>query len=103
MWYRMSKEYLAMYWEHAFEKEPSILLYEVDLEEDRYATRMINVHANGRVNCLEDKNFRFITEAPVPSIEEINADEYGSEFHANLITKEEFERTWDTLIYYYTR
>ena len=99
----MSKEYLAMYWEHTSEKEPRILLYEVDLEEDRYATRMIEVYANGQVDCIEDKSFRFITEAPVPSIEEINADEYGREFHANLITKEEFGQTWDTLVYYSTK
>lgn len=66
-----------------------ILIYEVDLENERYATRMVEIYEDGRIKKVEEPGFKFITEASVPTIQEIN-EEYP-DFFAQLITKEEFE------------
>lgn len=68
-----------------------ILFYEVDLDNDRYATRMIEIHKDGSVNPIEEEGFEFITEAPVPTIEEINAE---PEWYAEPISEGEFEEIY---------
>ena len=54
-------EYISCDWKHNFEEEPVTILYEVDLDEERYATRMIEVFADGHTNNLQDKEWKFIT------------------------------------------
>lgn len=93
------KEYLKLYWKHDYPTDPVLLIYEVDLDEDRYATRMIEIFADGRIDNREDKGFEFVTEAAVPTVAEFNTAEYGEEFAAELTTKEEFENIWNTGIY----
>lgn len=95
-------EYIKLYWNHKLvqeEQEPIIFIYEVDLQNDRYATRCIEVYKNGHVITVEDKEWGLVTEAPVPTIEEFNSDAYGEEFKAYLITKEEFEYIWTSKKY----
>ncbi len=96
------KEYIKLYWEHTSPKEkdePVVILYEVDLSEERYATRSVDICANRRAVNVEGKEFGFVTECPVPAVDEFNSDEYGAEFKACLITEEEFERTWESGVY----
>ncbi len=88
-------EYIRCDWKHDFKDEPVTLLYEVDLNEERYATRMIDIYADGHTNNLQDADWKFVTEAPVPSIEDINKGECGEEFSACMISKEEFEKVWN--------
>lgn len=71
--------------------EDFLLFYEVDLDNDRYATRMIEIYKDGSVNPVVEEDFEFITEAPVPTIEEINTD---PEWHAELISEIEFEKIY---------
>ena len=52
---------------------------------------MIEIHKDGSVNPIEEEGFEFITEAPVPTIEEINAE---PEWHAELISEIEFEKIY---------
>ncbi len=96
------KEYIKLYWQHTSEKEsdePVVLLYEVDLLQERYATRMIEIYENGNTENMMDEIMGLVTEAPLPTIEEINSVEYGTEFHACLMTKAEFEMIWHTKKY----
>lgn len=39
-------------------------------------------------------------EIPVPTAEAFNSHELGNEFYACLISKEEFEQTWNGHYYY---
>ncbi len=87
-------EYISCNWKHNFKEEPVTFLYEIDLDEERYATRMIEIFADGHTNNLQDKEWKFVTEEPVPSINDINKGECGEEFSAYIISKEEFERIW---------
>lgn len=96
------KEYVKVFWQHTSEKEakePVVMLYEVDLNEDRYATRMIEVYSDGRSDNIEDKAWGFVTESPVCTAEEINAGEYGEEILACSITGFEFNEIWHTRSY----
>ena len=77
-------EYISCDWKHNFEEEPVTILYEVDLDEERY----------GHTNNLQDKEWKFITEEPIPSVDDINKGEFGEEFSACMISKEEFENIW---------
>jgi len=94
-----NKEYLKLYWGHGYPADPLVLIYEVDLAEDRYATRMIEIFADRRAENKEDKGFGFVTEAPVPTVEEFNTTEYGEEFFAEPISANEFEEVWNTGVY----
>ncbi len=49
-------EYIRCDWKHDFKDEPVMLLYEVDLNEERYATRMIDIYADGHTNNLQDED-----------------------------------------------
>lgn len=96
------KEYIKLYWAHTSPKEkdePVVILYEVDLSEERYATRLVDIYADRSAVNIEDKEFGFVTECPVPAVDEFNSDEYGAEFKTCIITGEEFERTWESGIY----
>lgn len=76
--------------------EGFLLFYEVDLDNDRYATRMIEVYKDGSVHPIVEDGFDFITETSLPTIEEINTE---PDWHAELISKMEFERTYISSFY----
>ena len=44
-------EYIKLFWEGAPEGEPSVILYEVDTENERLALRSIDIFADG---CTRD-------------------------------------------------
>ena len=73
-------EYIKLFWEGAPEGEPSVILYEVDTENERLALRSIDI-------------------TPIPTVEELNAHVWGEEFHACIIEKAEFEAIWETHTY----
>lgn len=93
-------EYLKLFWRHDFAHDPLVLIYEVDPNEDRYATRMINIFADRRVEAVVDRGRPWVTEAPVPTVEEFNTLEYGEEFAAQLIDRDEFMSVWETGQYF---
>lgn len=92
-------EYLKLYWKHDFPEDPIIIIYEADLDDERYAIRLIDIYADGHTDNQEDRAWGYVTEAPVPTVEEFNTTDYGEEFHACLTSKEEFEKIWNTGIY----
>lgn len=84
-------EYIKWFWKHNNDDFPNLLFYEIDLENERYATRMIEVFSDKRAIPVIEKGFDFITEEPVPTIDEINIE---PEFYAMIISKEEFENVY---------
>ena len=89
-------QYIKCYWKYIDYETPVVLFYEVDLENERYATRMTEVFPNRKAIPIIEHVHEFITEAPIPMIDEINKD---NDFYAEIISKEEFERAFQCHIY----
>lgn len=89
-------QYIKWFWKYIDDKTPILLFYEVDLENERYATRMTEIFADKSAVPLIETGFEFITEAPVPTIEEINKEH---EFYAEIISKKEFENVYKSKVY----
>lgn len=87
----MRFEYIKWFWKYIDAETPVLLFYEVDLENERYTTRMTEVFCDKTAKPVIEEGFEFITEAPVPEIEEINCD---PEFYAEIISREEFEEVY---------
>ena len=81
-------EYVKWYAKIAKDGTVDIFFYEVDLENERYATRMVWVHPDRNAEAIIEPGFEFITEEPIPEISEINIED---EYFAEIISKEEFE------------
>ncbi|MBA2343478.1 MAG: hypothetical protein H0V83_00070 [Rubrobacter sp.] len=88
----MSPTYIRCEWVHDFEDEPYLLYYELD--DERYVTRNIEIFKDDRViragEALE-RNLTVLSDQPVPTIEEINAQEA---FRAQETAAQEFEEAW---------
>lgn len=89
-------EYIKWFWKYIDDDTPILLFYEIDLENERYATRITEVFSDKRVIPVIENGFDYVTEAPVPTIDEINKE---PEFFAVIISKEEFENVYKTEIY----
>lgn len=84
-------EYIKWHWKYIDTETPVLLFYEVDLTEERYATRMVEVFADRTIHQVLETGHDYVTEGPIPKIDEINSEE---EFMAELITKEQFEKIY---------
>lgn len=89
-------EYVKWFVEDCYGSDPPVLIYEVDLDNERYATRMAHIYDDGRVVPIMEDGFEFVTEAAIPEIDEINAE---SGYYAENISKEEFERIYSSSYY----
>lgn len=89
-------EYIKLYWKYIDEETPVLLFYEIDLDGERYATRMTEVFENRKAVPVIEAGFEFITEAPIPTIDEINKED---EFFAEIISREEFEEVYRCCMY----
>ncbi|MDE6052795.1 MAG: hypothetical protein K2G55_03340 [Lachnospiraceae bacterium] len=89
-------EYIKLLWEHDLADEPTSILYEVNAENERLAERSIDIYRDGRTNHISDPYAGVIEITPIPTVEEFNSNIYGEEFRACQITKEEFDRIWDS-------
>ena len=92
-------EYIKLFWEDALEGEPTVILYEVDTENERLVLRSIDVFADGHTCNIPDLYDGVIEIVPIPTVEELNAHVWGEEFHACLIEKAEFEIIWKSHTY----
>lgn len=92
-------EYIKLFWEGAPEGEPSVILYEVDTENERLALRSIDIFADCRTRNIPDLYDGAIEITPIPTVEELNAHVWGEEFHACVIEKAEFEVIWENHTY----
>lgn len=89
-------EYIKWFWKYIDDETPVLLFYEVDLENERYATRMAEVFYDMVVKPVIEEGFDFVTEAPIPTVEEINCE---PEFCAEIISKEKFEEVYNSKKY----
>jgi len=85
-------EYIMWYVEGFKETGLAIIVYEVDLENERYATRMAEIYEDGRICPIIEEGWEFITEEPVPTIEEINSEDGWC---AKIISKDSFEEIYN--------
>ncbi|MBP3760341.1 MAG: hypothetical protein J6I55_02515 [Ruminococcus sp.] len=84
-------EYIKWFWKHNYNDTPILLFYEIDLENERYATRMVEVFSDKKAIPIIEDGFDYITEEPIPTIDEINLE---PEFFAVISSKEEFENVY---------
>lgn len=95
-----TKEYVKLFWYHDNPDEPRIIIYEVDLLNDRYILRLIDIYADGRCVNNGDPYETVIEVLPLDTVEEINNTvEYGDDVRAVRISSEEFEEIWNTHVY----
>ena len=73
-------EYIKLFWEGAPEGEPSVILYEVDTENERLALRSIDIFADGRTRNIPALSDGAIEITPILTVEELNAHVWGEEF-----------------------
>ena len=92
-------EYIKLFWEGAPEGEPSVILYEVDTENERLALRSIDIFEDGSTRNIPDLYDGAIEITPIPTVDELNAHVWGEEFHACIIEKAEFEAIWKSHTY----
>lgn len=87
-------EYIKWYWRYIDDETPVLLFYEVDLENERYATRMTEVFIDKSVVPVIEEGFEFVTESPIPTADEIIKED--DDFYAEIISKEEFENVYNS-------
>ena len=88
-------EYIKLFWAGAPEGEPSVILYEVDTENERLALRSIDIFADGRTRNIPDLYDGVIEITPIPTVEELNAPCRGRRNSTpGIIEQAEFEAIW---------
>ena len=92
-------EYIQLFMEYESDDMPVVYFYEVDLKDNRYALRSIEVFADRTVRLLNDLYCDVIEVCPIPTADEFNAKVWGEGFYATIIFKEEFDEIWNTKIY----
>ena len=92
-------EYIKLFWEDAPEGEPSVMLCEVDTENERLALRSIDIFEDGSTRNIPDLYDGAIEITPIPTVDELNAHVWGEEFLACIIEKAEFEAIWESHAY----
>jgi hypothetical protein len=88
--------YLKVEWLHNFDDQPIELLSELDA--DRYETRKIERFRSGAMSFAGpegESGTTWLGESPTPSMDEIAAD---PQFRVTSISKDEFERAWQSAI-----
>ena len=59
-------EYIKLFWEGAPEGEPTVILYEVDTENEWLVLRSIDIFADGRTRNIPDLYDGAIEITPIP-------------------------------------
>ncbi len=92
-------EYIQLFMEYESDDMPVVYFYEVDLKDDRFALRAIEVFINREVKRYEDLYSDVIEACPIPTVDEFNAKVWGEGFWATMISKEKFDEIWNAGIY----
>lgn len=92
-------EYIQLFMEYESDDMPVVYFYEVDLKDNRFALRAIEVFADRTVRLVNDLYCDVIEVCPIPTADEFNAKVWGEGFYATIIFKEEFDEIWNTKIY----
>ncbi|MGP8311746.1 DUF6881 domain-containing protein [Enterocloster aldenensis] len=92
-------EYIQLFMEYESDDMPMVYFYEVNLDDDRFALRAIEVFVNRMVKIYNDLYCDVIEACPIPTVDELNAKVWGEGFYAIIISKEKFEEIWNTGFY----
>ena len=92
-------EYIQLFMEYESDDMPVIYFYEVDLNDNRFALREMEVFADRTVKIENDFYHDVIEVCPIPTVDEFNTKVWGEGFYAAIISKEEFDEIWNTRIY----
>ena len=92
-------EYIQLFMEYESDDMPVVYFYEVDLKDNRFALREMEVFANRTVKIDNDPYSDVIEVCPIPTVDELNAKVWGEGFYATIISKEEFDEIWNTRVY----
>ena len=92
-------EYIQVFMEYESADMPILYFYEVDLNDNRFALRAIEIFANRTVKIYHDLYSDVIEACPIPTVDEFNTKVWGTGFYATIISKEKFDEIWNTEIY----
>lgn len=92
-------EYIQLFMEYEADDMPMVYFYEVDLNNDRFAKRAIEVFVNRTVKFYNDLYCDVIEMCPIPTIDEFNEKIWGEGFYAVVISEDKFNEIWNTGIY----
>ncbi len=92
-------EYIKLFMEYESDDLPLVYFYEVNLQDNRFILREIEVFIDRTVKLDDDPYREVIQMCPIPTVDELNAKVWGEGFYAKIISKEEFEEIWNTGIY----
>lgn len=92
-------EYIKLFMEYESDDLPLVYFYEVNLQDNRFILREIEVFIDRTVKLDDDPYREVIEMCPIPTVDELNAKVWGDGFYAKTISKEEFEEIWNTGIY----
>lgn len=92
-------EYIQLFMEYESDDMPMVFFYEIDLNDERFALREIEVFVDRTVKLNDDLYSDVIEACPIPTVDEFNAKIYGEGFYAKIISREEFDKIWITKIY----
>ncbi|HEY9575482.1 MAG TPA: hypothetical protein VIR32_08085 [Lachnospiraceae bacterium] len=92
-------EYIKLFMEFESIDMPVVYFYEVDIDDDRFALRSIEVFSNRDVKLIYNLYRDVIEACHIPTVDELNEKVWGEGFFAITISKEEFDRIWNSRIY----
>lgn len=92
-------EYIQLFMEYESDDMPMVYFYEVNLKDNRFALRTIEVFANRTVKLYNDLYSDVIEMSSIPTVEEFNLKIWGEGFYATNISKVEFDEIWNNRIY----
>ena len=73
--------------EYESDDMPVIFFYEVDLINERFMIREIEVFADNTVKLIDNPYYEVIEMCPIPTVEELNENIWGEGFYAINISK----------------
>ena len=92
-------EYIQLFTEYESDDMPMVYFYEVDVNDDRFALRAIEIFVDRTVKFYNDLYCDVVEVCPIPTVDELNEKVWGEGFYATIISKGKFDEIWNTGIY----
>lgn len=92
-------EYIQLFMEYESDDMPMVYFYEVDVNDDRFALRAIEIFVDRTVKFYNDLYCDVVEVCPIPTVDELNEKVWGEGFYATIISKDKFDEIWNTGIY----
>ncbi len=65
-------EYIKLFWNHNLPEEPTVILYEVNIENERLAERSIDIFRNGKTQNVSDFYANVVEALLIPTVKTFN-------------------------------